>query len=378
MRQFFFVTLGILCVGFCAQAQSSYFNKQETLPFSDVKKVTMFNAMFKTDEGGLICVRSTKNKLMISEFSSEYYLTNNIELPLEGREYFLGAYYDQNTLKIFTQHRENNIKKGVNCYYFNLNTNTFERTDLFTVEVYQRLDKKRVFRKGNFDIDLAINMKRSPNGKYTSFLAENLGGEKNTYSIWVYNENLKLEYHTVHQLEENRIFYFDDFVITNTAEVFSVGKLIFKEKIATSTRGNDFDYILNKVNRDQVDSKILSIGDKKIKELKFSQAVSGLKLFGFYSDLSSKKIKGGLTYYFKDQDISKIELRQYSFPKSIFDDFYSESKAKRKSKKETEFVNYYLDYTLEDELGNSYLLAKNSILMIVTVALKESTATLLF
>ncbi|MEM7086559.1 MAG: hypothetical protein AAF489_10280 [Bacteroidota bacterium] len=352
------VTLGILCVGFCVDAQSSYFTTEESAPFNDVSKEAIINTMFETEDGGLICVRSAKKKILVSEFATDYRLTNNIELPLEGKEYFLGASYDESSLKIFTQHRESNIKKGINCYSYDPDKNTFERTDLFTVEVYQRLGKKRALRKGTFDIDLALNMRRSPNGKYTSFLVENLGGKKNTYGIWVYNEALKLEYHTAHELEENRRFYFDDFVITNNGVAFSSGKLIFKEKIATSTKGNDFDYIINKVDRDQVDSKILNLEENKIKELKFSQSVSGLKLFGFYSELSSKKIKGGLTYYFKDTDISNVELKHYPFPKILFDDFYGESKARRKSKKEAEFDNFYLDYTVEDELGNSYLLAE--------------------
>jgi len=352
------VTIGILCIGLCAHAQSSYFKAEESARFDDVSKEAIINTMFEVEDNGLICVRSAKKKIMVSEFSENYRLTNNVELPLEGKEHFLGAYFGQNRLKIFTQHRENNIKKGINCYVYDPDRNTFERIDLFTVEVYQRLGKKRALRKGVFDIDLAVNMKRSPNGKFTSFLVENLGGEKSTYGIWVYNEDLKLEHHTAHKLEEGRRFYFDDFVIENDGAVFSSGKLIYKEKIATSTKGDDFDYIINKVNRDQVESKILDLEEKKIKELKFSQSNSGLKLFGFYSELSSKKIKGGLTYYFRDSDISNVELKQYPFPKTLFDDFYSESKAKRKSKKEAEFDNFYLDYALEDELGNSYLLAE--------------------
>lgn len=351
-------TLGFFFIGISIQAQSTYFTTEESLPFKDASKDAIINTMFETDSGGLICVRSAKRDILVSEFSADYRLTNNIEIPLEGREYFLGANYDQDRLQIFTQHRENNLNKGVNCHVYNPSSNTFERIDLFSVKVYQRLGKKRVHRKGMFDVDLAVNMKRSPNGKYTSFLVENLNGEKNTYGIWVYNEDLKLEYHSAHRLEEDRRFYFDDFVVNNNAEVFSAGKLILKGKIATSTKGDDFDYIINKVDGDELDSNILSLDDKKIKELKFSQSASGLKLFGFYSELSSKKIKGGLTYYFKDSDISKIELKQYPFPKTLFEDFYSESKAERKSKKEAEFVDFYLDYTLEDASGNSYLLAE--------------------
>jgi len=357
LRQFF-VTLGIICIGFCAHAQSSYFKAEESKPFQDFTREARVNAMFQTDDGGLISVRSSKKEILVSVFSSDYHLTKNTGLPLEGREYFLGANYDQNELRIFTQHRENNIKKGINCYLYKERTKTFERIDLFTVEVYRKFDGKGFIRKGKFYENLAVNMQTSPNGKYTAFLVENLGGEKNTYGLWVYNENLKLEYQVAHRLEEERRFYFDDFVITNSAEVFSAGKLVLKGKIATSTKGNDFDYIVNMVNRDQVDSRTLDLEDKKIKELKFSQSGSGLKLFGFYSELSSKKIKGGLTYYFKDTDISNVEFRQHPFPKALFEDFYSESKAKRKSKKEAEFTNYYLDYTLEDELGNSYLTAE--------------------
>ena len=50
--------------------------------------------------------------------------------------------------------------------------------------------------------------------------------------------------------------------------------------------------------------------------------------------------------------------KSFKLPESVYKDLYNENKAKRKKNKGKELSSYYVDYVIDDNKGNTYLLAE--------------------
>ncbi|MEM7185056.1 MAG: hypothetical protein AAF466_00250 [Bacteroidota bacterium] len=363
MRKFI-LSLGISLLSFAAVAQSSYFNVTETEPFRDSRRGSSLEGVYTLEDGSLIAVRSAKKELMVSSFDANYKLQNDLELDLDRRESYLGTSFSDIDARIFTVQKVDKETRDVYCHTYDLATKKLSKSKVYTaVAKRSRGSKNRSIgpRKHN------ENFRGSPDGRFLAFAVDNVNAKTNSYAIRVYDEDMNLVYETSYYKEIDRYFQFDDFVVTNDAEVITVGKLYKSGKRDRKQGKANYDYVIHKVTEAGHSSTTLALEDNFIDELRFSQTHDMIRLFGFYSERSSSRMKGALTYNFNGTEVENIALKQAPFPESVYDDIYREARAERLKEKQKEFSNYYLDYALVDDYGNSYLLAEQFYITEVTV-----------
>jgi len=355
MLKKFIATLGILAISLSVHAQSTYFNVTETEPFKDSRRGSSLEGAFTLASGEIVAVRAAKKELLVSSFDANYNLQSDIELNLERKESYLGSSISDEKLRVFTVYDVDKNRREVYCHTYSISSRTVIKTKLYTAtSSTQKRSKYGAYgpKKHN------ENFRGSPDGNYLAFAVDNINSKTNSYSIRVYDRDLNLVYDRSYYSDIERNFKFDDFIVTNDAEIISVGKLY---KVGKKDRRNgkaNYDYVIHKVTENENSSSVLRLKNNFINELRFAQTDALIRLFGFYSELSSYRMKGALSYNMQGTNIEDISLKQGPFPETIFQDLFREARAERLKEKEKEFRDFYLDYAFVDENGNSYLLAE--------------------
>lgn len=348
-------TLGVLLIGFSGISQSNYFNVTETAPFKDTRRGSSLEGVYTLLDGSLVAVRSAKKELMISSFDANYKLQSDVELNLERKESYLGTSFSDIDVRVFTVQKIDKNTRDVYCHTYGLDSKKVTKTKMYTATS----STKRRSKSGSISPKKHTeNYRGSPNGKYLAFAVDNINAKTNSYSIRVYDEDMKLVYDTSYYKDIDRYFRFDDFVITNDAEVITVGKLYKSGKRDRRQGKANYDYVIHKVTKTEKSTSTLELQDNFIDELRFAQTEDAIRLLGFYSERSSSRMKGALTYNFEGTSISNVTLKQAPFPETVYKDLFPEARAERLKEKEREFSNFYLDYAFVDDFGNSYLLAE--------------------
>lgn len=338
-----------------ATAQSNFFEVAETKPFKDSKRNTYLEAVFTVSNNNIVAVRSAKRKLLISNFNDQYSIDSDIELELERKEEYLGSNIDDTSIKIFTILKIDKRTRELYCHNYDLDSKTVKKSLLYTT----KRDEKRISKYGILGgRKHSQNFRGSLNGDYVAFAVDNINAKSNSYAIRVFDRNLQEVYSTSYYSEIEKHFAFDDFIVTDEAEVICVGKLYKQGKRDKKKGKANYEYVIHKVSEGGTTSNTIDLGENFVQELRFAQTESQLRLMGFYSEKNSWAMKGALSYNFTGTDISEISLVQKPFPESIYKDIFREKRAERLKDKEKELSNYYLDHALVDEAGNSYLLAE--------------------
>jgi hypothetical protein len=351
----FSITLGLFFIGISMQAQSSYFTVTETEPFKDSRRGSSLEAVFTLDNGEIIAVRSAKKELLVSNFDANYKLDSDVDLALERKESYLGSSFTDDFVRVFTVLKVDKHSRDVFCHTYNIASKKVTKTKLYTATSSTKNRSKNGYVNPRKHDE---NFRGSPDGSYLAFAVDNVNAKTNSYSIRVYDQELNLVYDTSYYRDIERYFQFDDFIVTNDAEIITVGKLYKVGKRDRREGKANYDYVIHKVTQNENTSHTLELGDNFINELRFAQTNDNVRLFGFYSERSSDRMKGALSYNFEGTTIENVLLKQAAFPESIFQDLYRDAKAERLKEKEKEFSSFYLDYAFVDDEGNSYLLAE--------------------
>lgn len=340
-------------------AQNSYFNVSETESFKDVRGVGNINGMHQMENGDTFIVRETKKKGIINIFDKRFKLSSTIEFDISKRETILGTVINGDKVFIFTSDKAE--KKVVDIYaaIYTSGATSITKKKLYTQTTGKR---RRIswlsanFFNGNKKYD--ENFRMSPSGKYIAFGLNNINNKDLTSSFRVYDTDLNEVYSNTYIKEENRVYVFDDFVITDDATVIAAGKRYLKGWEEKKKSKANYEYVLYEVTaNDHIENEI-NLGDNYIKETRFAQNNDAIQLLGFYSERNSFRMKGGISYKFTNGNIKDINVKTSPFPKQVFDDLYPEKKAARSKKKEKELGSYVLDYIIQDEYGNAYLTAE--------------------
>lgn len=367
MQSFLRISLLTLFLVFSTlvQGQQTIFNIQETESFKDTKRNTSFEELFTLSNGEMVAVRSGKRRLMVSTFSTAYEVSKDIEIDLERKEEFIGASQDDVSLHVFTLTKVDKLTKYVTAYTYVSGAGTLKSKKLYTVvkdeaglSKYGTLVSKkheRIFRT-------------SPDGNYLAFAIENIDESTNSFSIRVFDKNLDEVYQTNYMKSADNYYAFDDFIVTNAAEVLSAGKLYKKGRREKRGGKANYEYVVYKVTQDGADEHQFEMGDNFVQELKFAIAPSNIRLLGFYSEKNSSRMKGIVSYTFSNLDIKNVKTVEQPFPETLFQDMYSEKRAKKLADKEKELRDYFLDHTLVDAAGNAYLLAEQFYVTQTTMA----------
>lgn len=339
------------------EAQSTHFSVNETQHFKDIKGNTDILSVHHLDQG-IVAVRSIKKGLVLSTFDNSYNFKTNIELDIEKKETYVGSAYVNGILRVFTSHKVDKKNIDMYCTTFFAGKGRGVKKKLYSVTTGKRKGK------GFFGWYVPSlrkyeeNFRISPDGKFLAFAIDNFNNKAHTSSFKVYDQDLTLLFDKKYIEDSKTVYQFDDFVVTNDGEVITAGKQYKSGRTDKKNGKANYDYVLHKVTENESTKKQIDLGDNFIKEVRFAQNGPKLRLLGFYSGRNSSRMKGGISYSFDGSNISNVQPKVSPFPKEVFDDIYSETKAKRLKGKEKEFRSYYLDYSLEDEDGNAYLLAE--------------------
>jgi len=339
-------------------AQSTYFNVEETTPFKDIKKGSDLVDVHQFDSGETILIRAIKKEYVLSAFDASHRLVANIELDKAKKETIIGSVATEGLVRIFTSDKVDKENIDVYCRTYFLSSKRIEKVKLYSQETGRRRKTSIFTLFEPAPKKYQENFRVSPNGEYIAFSIDNINSKTTSSLIRVYDKNLTEIYEKEYVKETENLFQFDDFIITDDIEILTAGKL-YKEGISDKKKGKaNYEYVIHKVSEDDHSFATINLGDNFIKEVRFAQTDDAIRLLGFYSEKSSFRMKGGISYAFNGTDISNVTPKVTPFPASIYDDIYNENKAERKKKKEKEFRSYYLDYSIIDEEGNAYLTAE--------------------
>ncbi len=335
-------------------SQSSFFNISETEPFKDVKYSTSILDVHNFEGGEVLVIRKAKKLFLINDFSKDHVLLNNIEIEREKKETYLGSYSTDDGITFFSSLRVSKTEIEMYAHTYNYESQKADKKLLYSVSKGNKKNKFSLFKREKHQ----ENFRVSPNGQYVAFTVDHINNKVNNQGVRVYDTQLNELYSKSYELNEKNIFAFDDFVVTNDAEVICAGITYITDKKRKKDTKSDYDYTLFKINKDQLTKKIIELGDNYVNEIRFSQSENSIRMLGFYSERNSRGMKGGVSYLLNGSDINSVSFKETPFPAEVYQDIYNEKKADRKKDKQKELKRYYLDYSLTDDEGNGYLIAE--------------------
>ncbi|WP_299767765.1 hypothetical protein [uncultured Dokdonia sp.] len=357
MRYFILITFFIF-INSIGYSQSTYFNVEETAPFKDIKKGSNLLGVHQFDNGEAVLIRAIKKDYVVSAFDASHNLIANIKLETSKKETIIGSVATEGLVRVFTSDKVDKKNIDVYCRTYFLSSKRIEKVKLYSKETGKRR-KTSIFTLFNpIPRKYEENFRVSPNGEYIAFSIDNVNSKTTSSLIKVFDKSLTEMYEREYVKETENLYRFDDFIITDEAEILTAGKL-YKDGFKDKKKGKaNYEYVLHKVSEDDHSYKTIDLGENFIQEVRFAQTDNAIRLLGFYSEKNSFRMKGGISYVFNGTDITNVTPKVTPFPKSIYNDLYSEAAAERRKKKEKEFRSYYLDYTIIDEEDNAYLTAE--------------------
>ncbi|SHH51717.1 hypothetical protein [Winogradskyella jejuensis] len=353
MRKLF--TLAItLVMALSAFAQTAQLAVSESPEFKDKEKAGGVLAIYTNKESITALIRESKRHILFDVFDSSLNKTHSSLIETDKREFFKDYVTYGDEIKVFTLYSPSKKERVINCHTFNVKTKKHSKTQLLSKTITKRFP---IFSGGRKrETSFAI----SPNGQYIAMATDDIKKNSNAYSIHVFDtDDLSLVYSKSYKDEENKYFEFNDLAINNDAITYSLGKL-YKTSDYDKVNGKaNYDFIIYKIIEDNVQATdIILKGEQFIRSLSISQNDTNLQLTGFYSERNSSRIKGGCTFTVNSESLSIEKSNHFELPKQVYYDLYSESAAKRKKTKGKELSNFYTDYIIEDEGGNTYLVAE--------------------
>lgn len=352
------LTVFLILINSIGYSQSTYFNVEETTPFKDIKKGSSLLGVHQFDNGVTVLIRAIKKDYVISAFDASHNLITNIELDKSKKETIIGSVATEGLVRIFTSDKVDKKNIDVYCRTYFLSSKRVEKVKLYSKETGRRRRTSLFTLFNPSPRKYHENFRVSPNGEYIGFSIDNINSKTTSSLIKVFDKNLEEVYEREYIKETENLYRFDDFIITDNAEILTAGKL-YKDGFKDKKKGKaNYEYVIHKVSEADHSYKTIDLGENFIQEVRFAQTGDAIRLLGFYSEKNSFRMKGGISYAFNGTDISNITPKVTPFPASIYNDLYSEGTAERRKKKEKEFRSYYLDYSIVDEDGNAYLTAE--------------------
>lgn len=322
----------------------------ESEEFKDkVKALNVLTIHTKDNQTGV--VRESKRDYLFDVFDKDLNKLHSTIIESDKKEVYVGEVVFGDEIKVFTVYSPKAKERIVYCHIFNIKTGVHTKKNLFEVTVAKKrsLFFNRNDRQTSFDL--------SPNGKFLAIATDNIFKDVNDYAIRVFDANsLELLYTKSYQKHKEKYFNHNDISVSNDAEVFILGKL-YKEGKREKKKGEaNYDFILNKVSENNNEELLVSLDNQHIKSLNISTIKDQLHLIGFYSEKRVGRIKGGCNFIIDSQKFAISSKKNYELPLDVYEDLFGD---KRGSKKEgKELGSFYIDYILEDSVGNTYILAE--------------------
>lgn len=299
-------------------------------------------------------VRYSKKYLLFDIFNDSMGRVKNILIDKDKNEDYCGELNFNDIIKVFTVLSPSKKERIIYCHEFNILDGTHKRTKLFKTEVEKN---QRLFSGSN---KRETGFAMSPNGNYFVVSTDDIKKHSNSYTVHVYNsKDLSLIFKQTYQENTDKFYEPNDLTIDDDANVYALGKVFLEGRSEKKGGKANYDFVLNKISEsgNQV-AKVDFVKDEHISSLILSNVNNKIRLIGFYSDKKAGRIKGTLIFDVFTNNMTITKQNAFKLPEDVYKDLYTENKAKKKKEKEAELSSYYVDYVIEDNEGNTYLLAE--------------------
>jgi hypothetical protein len=335
------------------QAQKTTLSVRESAEYKDKVKSTDVLAIHTSDERLTGIVRESKKHLMFDVFDQSLTKQHSVLVDSHKKERYIGEAVYGNQIKVVTVFSPKAKERIVYCHTFNLKNGAHTKTKLFEANVAK---KRKLF--GNRQ-DRQTNFAISPSGNYFAMVTDNSFKDVNDYAVRVFDaKTLDLVYQKSYQKHKDKYFSHNDISVNDDAQVFVLGKLYKSGKKEKKKGAANYDFILNKVSKENNEELTVNLPELFIKNLNISILDNKLHLIGFYSEERTGRIKGGCNFVIDSGNFSVKNKKSYELPLDVYEDLFGEKRGSRKKKKGKELSNFYVDYIIEDSQGNTYLLAE--------------------
>ena len=333
-------------------SQNTRLNVRESSEFKDEVKSDDVLSIHTTNNNLTGIVRNSKRYLLFDIFDESLNKIFSKVVETSKKEDYVGDLYFENVIKIFTVFSPDKSNRTIYCHIFDLDAKSHEKVEIFstTVEKEQNLFSGKNKRQTSFAL--------SPDGNYLAIVTDNVKKNLNAYTARVfYSNNLELVYQKSYQEDKEKYFEPNDVVIDNSGTIYSLGKKFLQGRSQKMKGEANYDFVLNKIGEESISDIKISLGEEEhIRSLNLSLNGDELRMMGFFSERNVNRIKGGCNFVV---DISTMVVKgkkSFDLPVSVYEDLYGEKRADKK--KNSELANFFIDYLVEDNSGNTYLLAE--------------------
>uniref|UniRef100_UPI003F6CFB41 hypothetical protein n=1 Tax=Polaribacter sp. TaxID=1920175 RepID=UPI003F6CFB41 len=346
------IFLLFLCISLNFSAQTSYFDIKESKAYKDQYKSTTILSIYTTNQNLTLVARKSRSTLIFETFDENTKGKKIKSVQLEKKERFVGEFFYNNQMRIFMVESPSKIKRILNCYTLDLSTFNTTKTTLLntTVKKKSSLFSGQNKRQTNFSI--------SPNKKFIAITTDNVKKNSNSYDVHLFDaKTLSLIFTKGYYANEEKYYSSSDMIVDNDGAVFSIGKEYFKGKRERKKAKANYSYVITKVDQNNITTgKIELKEDEYIKSMNLSFYKDNLRSIGYYSQDKVFGIKGVSQFSVDKTTLSIINKKKTVLPTKVFEDLYGYRNAK--SKKDSELTSFNLDYILEDDYGNTFLIAE--------------------
>ncbi|WP_431128993.1 hypothetical protein [Flagellimonas flava] len=344
--------LVFLNLSLLATSQSTYFNITETPGYQDTNKASAVKAVHTTSDGEIAIASVGKKKLMFDVYDDKANRVFNQFTLLEKKESVVDHIAHDNLLKVFTIYKPTKTEREIRCRILDVENKTLEQVELFkaVVEKKQALFSGQNKRQTHFAV--------SPNGNYFAIATDNVKKTANSYNVRVYDShNMELVYTKAFFENPEKFFKSFDMTLSDEGSVFTVGKEYKDGRAERQGENPNYDIVLHKISEENsISSRIGLDSNQHIDDLKIVNKTSHLDLYGFYSETRAGRITGLSKITVDKENIDKADIKLSKLPESVLTDLYSAKRAE--VKKDKDLAQYLLDYVIEDDEGNTTLLAE--------------------
>ncbi len=354
----FFVMLSMQVMN----SQSTYFDVKESEKFVDKHRGTNVLTVHTTDKNETIIARSSRKKLIFEIYDENVKNTFNYAVSISKKEKVQSQLFFNNELKIFTLYSPSKSERVINCHILNLETKQHRTVELFktTVEKKQVLFRGRNKRQTNFSI--------SPNEDFLAIATDDIRKNSNSYLIHVFDaKSLTLLYTKSYYSNTEKYYTSSDMIVDNNGNVFTLGKEFFEGKKEKIDDRANYSFVITKINENDISSKEIALEENElIESLVMIDKDDVFDLFGFSSEKVAGRINSVSQIKLNPENLEILDKKRTKLPEQVYQDIYGSRKVKKKKNKELR--SFYLDHVIEDELGNTYLLAEEFFITSVYVS----------
>lgn len=352
MKKILFIAL-LFSINLVKSQVTTQLKVAESPEFKDEISVDGVLAIHTTASGKTGLVRANKNNFLLDVFDDKLNKIFSQKVESSKKESFNGYVSFENEIKYITVLEPSKRERIVYCNTFNIETKNYSQKELFKADV----EKGGLFTGRN---KRGTNVAISPNGQYIAIATDNIKKNLNSYKIHVFDsEKLHLVFEKTYQEDVDNYFEPNDLFVDDEANVYALGKLFISGKSKKKDGDANYDFILNKISKDNTQSLKISLESNNfISSLAINYFDDKLSLLGFYSKERDGNIKGGCNFTINKSTLVVTNKKNTELPKDVYEDLYGDAKAERHDKKKKELNSFYVDYVVRDDLGNTFLLAE--------------------